>query len=342
MTVVIWIYLVKTIIRALIFPYEKLYLFQYSQDTILRLPHTMIKIKEGFKGERSISLPEELLKAYSQDPLIGNLYVRKIGFFPKVKFHYVQKEEGGDYAMLIYCTEGKGWYHIQGKTFPVEKNQYIIIPPGIPYSFGADENNPWTIYFLHFRGRLCESFLPSHPAPATILPNEYSRLQDRIQLFEEIYSCFAMGYIKEYMVYSSMCLYMFMASFIYLDQYRHIRIPSHKEYPFSSRVIHYMQENVEHNLTLEQVARYFKYSPSHFSMLFQKETGVSPINYFIRLKVQKACQYIELTNLKLNEISMKLGFEEPAYFSRIFTKVMGLSPSAYRTKESEHSTTQSE
>lgn len=301
-----------------------------------------IKIKEGFKGERSVSLPEDLLLSYSQEPLIGNLYVRKIGYFPRVKFHYVQKDRGCNYAMLIYCTEGRGWYRVKDKTYPVEKNQYIIIPSGEPYSFGADEEDPWTIYWLHFRGKLCDSFSPLHPSPATILPSDYSRLQDRFRLFEEIYSCFSMGYIKEYMVYSSMCLYMFLASFVYLEQYRHLTIPAQKEYPFSSRVIHYMQENIEHTLTLEQVAAYFKYSPSHFSMLFQKDTGVSPINFFIRLKIQKACQYIELTSLKLNEIATKLGFEEPAYFSRIFTKIMGMTPSAYRQKESEHSTIHSE
>ena len=59
----------------------------------------MAKKKEGFKGERFIYLPEELLLEYRKDPLIGNLYVRKIGFFPKVEFHYVEKEEGTDYAM---------------------------------------------------------------------------------------------------------------------------------------------------------------------------------------------------------------------------------------------------
>lgn len=296
----------------------------------------MIKIKEGFKGERFVSLPDELLDTYSREPLIGNLYVRKIGFFPRVKYHYVQKDRGCDYAMLIYCTEGEGWYTIDGKTYPVKRNQYVIIPPGTPYSFGASEQDPWTIYWVHFMGKLRDEFLPASPIPATILPGEYSRLQDRIQLFEEIYSCFSMGYIKEYMIYSSMCLYMFLASFLYLDQYRYINLPNHKEYPFASRVIHYMNEHVERNLTLDQLAAYFKYSPSHFSMLFQKETGVSPISYFIRLKIQKACQYIVLTSLKLNEISTKLGFEEPAYFSRTFTKVMGISPSEYRSRESEH------
>ena len=296
----------------------------------------MIKIKDGFKGERFISLPEKLLIEYSKDLLIGNLYVRKIGYFPKVKYHYVHKPQGTPYAMLIYCTDGKGWCNINGKQYLVEKNQYVILPYGKPYSFGADKKDPWTIYWIHFEGRLASSFIPSSPIPVSIIPGEYSRMQDRISLFEEIYSCFSLGYIKEYMTYSSTCLYMFLSSFIYLEQFRHTRVLSHKEYSFSSKVIHYMQENIEGNLTLQQIAAYFRYSPSHFSMLFHKETGVSPINYFIRLKIQKACQYIELTNLKISEISIKLGFEEPAYFSRIFSKIMGISPSVYREKESEH------
>ena len=102
------------------------------------------------------------------------------------------------------------------------------------------------------------------------------------------------------------------------------------------RVIFYLQEHVETNLTLQELARYFKYSESHFSSLFRKETGTSPIHYFMHLKIQKACQYIELTDMTLNEIAMRLGFEEQAYFSRVFTKVMGISPSAYRKKEADN------
>ena len=64
------------------------------------------------------------------------------------------------------------------------------------------------------------------------------------------------------MIYSSMCLYNFLASFIYLEQFRHIMIPSQKEYPFTARVIHYMRENIQQNLTLKELASYFKYSPS--------------------------------------------------------------------------------
>ena len=293
----------------------------------------MAKIKEGFKGERFVFLPEQLLEAYSQDPLIGHLYIRKIGYFPHVKYHYVQKEKGCDYVMLIYCTDGKGWYQIDGNTYEVHQNEYIIIPKDKPYAFGADEAEPWTIYWIHFKGDLCTHFQPAFPNPKPVLPGEHSRLQDRLQFFEEIYHAFSMAYIKEYMIFASLSLYAFLASFICLESYRGVVSQNNERLSFSGKVIHYRQENVQHNLSLTQLAAYFHYSPSHFSMLFQHETGVSPINYFLRLKIQKAFQYLELTNLKLTEISTLLGFEEPAYFSRLFRKIMNISPSQYRQNE---------
>lgn len=293
----------------------------------------MAKIKEGFKGERLVSLPENLLNAYGDDPLIGNLYVRKIGFFPRVKYHYVNQPEGCGYAMLVYCTEGKGWYAAGGRRYEVEKNSYLLIPPRTPYAFGADDADPWTIYWLHFLGRSAAAFLPERPGPRPLLPDEHSRLQERFRLFEEIYINFARGYIREYMAYASMCLHLFLASFVFLEPYRHIATPALREPSFSSRVIRYMQENVRQRLSLAQLASFFKYSPSHFSMRFTRETGVAPIDYFIRLKVQQACREIELTALPLNEISVRLGFGDPAYFSRVFTKIMGIPPSEYRRRE---------
>ena len=97
-----------------------------------------------------------------------------------------------------------------------------------------------------------------------------------------------------------------------------------------------MQENIANNLSLNDFASNFNYSPSHFSALFQKETGYSPINYYIQLKMRRACQYIERSSMKLNEVAQKVGFSEPAYFSRIFTKIMGMSPSEYRQRESDN------
>lgn len=160
--------------------------------------YPMVKMKEGFKGERFASLPDNLLETYSKDPLIGDLFLRKIGYFPRVKYHYIQKEHGCDYTMLIYCTDGEGWYEIYGEKHILRKNEYIILPQNTPYAFGANNENPWTIYWLHFKGKNCKYYQPGSCVPRSITPDNHSRLQDRLLLFEEIYHCFSLAHCKTY------------------------------------------------------------------------------------------------------------------------------------------------
>jgi len=293
----------------------------------------MPKLKEGFKGQRLITISPEILLSSQNNPLTKSLYATKIGFFPSVKYHFNRKEEGVDYYILIYCTAGEGWYKIAERTYTICENQYIVLPPDTPYSFGANTKNPWTIYWLHFKGTLSSFFFKTPMLPHQILPETDSRLQDRIQLFEEIYDNLELSYHSDHYSYASLCLYHFLASFKFVEQFRRVRNRDVREHEFSEKVLYYMRENVENNLTLEQLAKQFNLSTSHFSTRFRQDTKQSPIKYFITLKIEKSCQYLELTTMKISEIYPKLGFQDAAYFSRIFTKIMGISPSKYRERE---------
>lgn len=293
----------------------------------------MVQLKQGFKGQRLITISPEILGTIDYNPLTNSLYATKIGYFPAVKYHYVNKANGVDYYILIYCVSGKGWYKIGEKKQLVKENEYIILPPNTPYSFGASNSNPWTIYWIHFKGNLASSFLEYPLLPREIKATQNSRIQDRIHIFEEIYENLELSFHSEHYSYASMCLFYFLSSFKYINQFRQIRKKDINEFLFSEKVIYYMKENLGHNLTLNDFAEYFGYSSSHFSSKFLIETKQSPIKYFIVLKVQKACEYIELSNMKLCDIYPKLGFQDAAYFSRIFTKIMGISPSKYRERE---------
>ena len=289
--------------------------------------------KQGFKGQRLIAISPEIILNSQHNPINKTLYITKIGFFPLVKYHYNNKENGVDYFIILYCTSGEGWCRIGEKYFIVKENQYIILPPSTPYSFGANDINPWTIYWIHFKGTLASTFLNIPIIPFQILPESNSRLQDRIQLFEEIYANLELSFHSDHYSYASICLYHFLGSFKYVEQFRRIRNVDMVENGFSEKVIYYMRENVEHNLTLEQLSTHFSLSASHFSARFQQETKLSPIKYFITLKIERACQYIELSKMKITDIYPKLGFQDAAYFSRTFTKIMGISPTRYRERE---------
>lgn len=91
-----------------------------------------------------------------------------------------------------------------------------------------------------------------------------------------------------------------------------------------------MRENLEKPLKLQDIADYLGYSASHFSMIFKKTTGHSPVNYINLMKVKEACALLENTDMKINQICHKIGISDCYYFSRLFSKTMGFSPREYR------------
>ena len=91
-----------------------------------------------------------------------------------------------------------------------------------------------------------------------------------------------------------------------------------------------MKENIEKKLTLGEIASYTGYSVSHYSTLFREKTGHSPLAYFNLLKIEKATMLLDTTDMKINQICYKVGMEDTYYFSRIFTRLMGISPNQYR------------
>lgn len=289
----------------------------------------MLKKKEGFEGQRAIVLPRKIISHYCHNnPVQGGIYVTDIGYYPKAKYHFRQRLHGIDQHILIYCIEGKGSARIHKKDYELLPGSFIIIPAGSPHSYEADEKNSWTIYWVHFKGNtanpLVDIFIKQmngHHGTVAFQPK-------RLGLFEDIYACLERGYGNDNLCYTSMCLLHFLSSFMYRDKFnlsetRH----GHDEAELS---INYMQQNVTQPLTLKDIAQFVNLSVSHYSAIFKKKTGYAPIEYFNHLKIQKACQFLLFTKLRIKEIAFNLGMEDPYYFSRMFNKLMGVSPQQYR------------
>jgi AraC-like DNA-binding protein len=99
-----------------------------------------------------------------------------------------------------------------------------------------------------------------------------------------------------------------------------------------AHTISMMQDRLDKVITLQELSGYAGLSVSHFSAVFRDKTGYSPIEYFNHLKIQKACQYLMFSTATVKEISGRLGVEDQYYFSRMFSKLMGMSPSEYRNR----------
>jgi len=95
-------------------------------------------------------------------------------------------------------------------------------------------------------------------------------------------------------------------------------------------VLNYLEKNYYKKVTLEEVAEYVNISPFYLSKIFKKHTGVNFIEYLTNLKIEKAKELLEYTDMPVINIAIELSFNEPNYFARVFRKTAGMTPSKYR------------
>lgn len=302
----------------------------------------MVSKKDGFLGERSVVLPTSIVEMEENDPLVSSLFITDIGYYPMAEHHHRIRTEGINQYVLIYCIDGNGWYSLRGKTYQVASNQYFILPAGIPHEYGATEGERWTIYWVHFRGEHADIYAEGADKPQDVRVALNSNINNRNNIFEEILSTLHDGEGIEDLRYASSLLHYYLASLRYLRQYRNtaryntdnsnLSFSNNKNKEVVDAAIHFMKENIERRISLQDILDYVGYSSTHFSTLFKRQVGDSPLAYFNRLKIEQACHMLQTTNLHINQICYKVGIEDSLYFSRLFSKMMGMSPSDYRER----------
>lgn len=94
----------------------------------------------------------------------------------------------------------------------------------------------------------------------------------------------------------------------------------------------YINENYSKDITLDDVAREVNMSYHYFSKLFKEETHLNFCDYLTNVRVSRAKEFLMRADLSIKDISGRVGYQDPNYFSKIFKKVTGITPTAYREK----------
>lgn len=297
----------------------------------------MEKIKEiefqndGFVGQRMMYVPGIIKKKVLKDARIRDLYITHIGIFPKALGHLRTRPLGCSQYILIYCIDGEGWIEIRGRRKKILANQLFIIPPQTACSYGSSTHKPWTNYWLHFTGENANLYTPPINEVIEILQSNDSRIEERLILFEEMLQNIEDCFQHEKVVYANICLKQFLSSVKYLSVYRSVK--KEGENDLLKKVIVFMKNNLHKNIRIADLAEKCNCSSSNIYKLFKQNMGSSPQDFFIHLKMERARKFLIQSNLKVKEIGLKLGYEDQYYFSRIFSKHVGLSPANYRKEE---------
>lgn len=284
------------------------------------------KIKAGFLGQTMVVLDPEKKRKLVSNLFFRNLFPDAIGYFPNAKHHSRSRKNGINEYILLYCLAGEGWIKINGKTIPLTPNTGFIIPENRGHKYGSSLKDAWSIYWVHFDGdyaaTLYKRFANSNDGAVKIAFDE-----SRITLLNEIITLLESDFTDEKVELTHFKLVAFLSSLCYSNT-----LNSNVDDTISHSIV-FMKAHLNEILTIELLANQACYSISRYSELFKQKTGYSPIQYFIRLKILKSCEYLYFTNLNIKEICKEVGFEDPYYFSRMFKKQIGVSPSEYRKKK---------
>lgn len=290
-----------------------------------------IKKKEGFKGEKVCIFPNTLKLKLKKNSLCKNLYLTDIGYYPKALYHARERLHGCQQYILIYCMHGEGWFSIHQQNYQVKSNQFFILPRGAGHKYGSDLKNPWSIYWVHFTGDLAKNYFhylmgKETGAPRMVIPSD-----ERNQLFDEIIRYASIVNNVDAVIYANNCLYNFLASFkntIFANTET-----DRKQTSTIDACVELMKENLDKNLNLFELSQMMHISISHLSALFKEKMHDSPYNYYIFLKIQRACYLLWNTPKNIKSIAAELGYEDPYHFSRVFKNMMGLSPRDFRNRD---------
>jgi AraC family transcriptional regulator of arabinose operon len=285
--------------------------------------------REGFRGQRIFFAPEQLRAELARHPLAVGLQAVHLGWFPSAKHHSIHRPAGAPEAVLILCTNGRGRSRVGTVVDDIRAGQVVILPPNMGHSYGADPDEPWSIFWVHFAGTVVAPLLAQLDASSFRLTPPEEAFREMCRLFRRCQALLETGHTLR----SALAVSHFLRAIVGCSLF----VGNHPIAPRRTGdtnalggCLQLMQRNPDRSLSLSRLARTVHLSPSRFSAVFRARMGESPGHYHLRLRMQNAARLLDSSVRSVQEIAEACGYSDSYYFSRLFKQIMGLSPRNYR------------
>lgn len=272
-----------------------------------------------------IVAPVVIRRQLQQHVLARDCYPLAIGFYESASKHRMSRRRHDD-NLLIYCFAGKGHLETAHWNGVVSAGEVVLLPSGVSHRYWADREDPWSVYWCHFSGPLARHYIEhmdykEHTPVAAI-----GHSPVLIAQFREALNAASNAFNTVALVYAANAIKQILTHIAHLlDDAAKRRGGVDLD---SMQTL--MLQNLDKPLSLDYLARQANLSKYHFSKKYKQQTGYAPIHHFLKMKVEYACYLLETSDSSVQEIAAKVGYEDALYFSRLFKKVMGVSPLGYR------------
>jgi AraC family transcriptional regulator of arabinose operon len=300
-----------------------------GQNHDLGLKIGAVTIADGFPGQRLIVLPRPKVAHALNAPGTSHLVVTACGYFPHARMHGKVREQPISEAVIMLCTRGTGWCRLNGTTHTVTSGQVVILPAGFPHAYGADLDDPWTLWWVHVAGRGISQFMDTVDmtvsSPVRVLTNVYGP----VALAEETIRWSARDTTTASLLAASGAAWHLLTLLASMPK------TSDSQSHTIEQARDYIRQNLDRPITVAQLASLARLSPSHFATLFRSQTGSAVLQYQTQLRMARARELLDTTRLTVARIGELSGYQDAYYFSRQFKAIHGVSPIVYRRQRRE-------
>jgi len=236
-----------------------------------------------------------------------------------------------DFYIIHYIVDGKGVFKCEGKTYILGKGQLFLICPGIISQYTADEIEPWHYMWVGFNGDKVAEYLTfaglslKDPVVSLIKCDKLvSCIRDMIDTAEN----YGLGQEVKFQG----LLYVFLSELIESNTQGRVKenVKSMDEL-YIYRAIRYMSKNYSSDsLSINFLAKYLSLDRSYFSSIFVRKLNITPYQYLMDIRMNKACEILMVTQLAINEIAASVGYKDYIVFSKAFKRKYGCTATEFR------------
>jgi AraC-like DNA-binding protein len=234
-----------------------------------------------------------------------------------------------DHYLIHFILKGSGVFYVNGKSYTVEQNQGFLICPDIVTYYEADAEDPWIYTWVGFKGIKAEQYLKLANLNQENPIFECTEIELVQKCFEDMIKATELKYARELRLQG--LLSMFLSELIE-EAGKNDTVSSNTNYKelYIKKSLHYVETNYSGKLSIPEMAKSVGLNKNYFSTFFRENIGMTPQQYIIRFRINKACELMENQGLTIGDISRSVGYEDTLGFSKIFKKEKGMSPKEYR------------
>ena len=289
-----------------------------------------LQLRDGFEGQEMFVIPRPVLADARLHPLVRGLYPTDIGWYPTARYHYRDRVNGAPEDHLMMCLDGHGYVVVNDRKSHLQAGELIIIPRNCRHTYWAAEDRPWSIYWMHFRGVDSSYYVDRIPSVGEPVALDRSSLDEAVRLFRDCLETLEGGYTLPTLIYAAQSAKHILSVLLFRNSALPMKQRTQSYRLDCDAIIEYMHSRLSEPVRLEEFASEAGLSVSYFSELFREQVHQSPLSYFTQMKIRAACRLLDLTGKSVKVVAVETGYSDPYYFSRVFKKVMGISPDKYR------------